>query len=196
MLKRNTWVQKKKTREVLSNNFEGPTGWFTWLCCSISRVPVLPQKNRIAHKTVPSFLSLSLSTSLSLSMSHTKFLTYICHTDTFSWLFMLRFSTCDSPQAGCLVCQESLDQTPQRICVNVNTSGFLASVSLRFWSNIDAFTVMFSLALKPDKCVEVSEESFWRHLLYSSLNANRCGHEETHSRLTVATPWFAFGGLN
>lgn len=118
--------------------------------------------------------SLSLSTSLSLSMSHTKFLTYICHTDTFSRLFMLRFSTCDSPQAGCSVCQESLDQTPQRICVNVNTSGFLASVNLRFWSNTHAFTVMFSLILKPDKCVEVSEESFWRHLLCSSLNAKRC----------------------
>lgn len=112
-------------------------------------------------------------------MSHTKFLTYICHTDTFSRLFMLRFSTCDSPQAGCSVCQESLDQTPQRICVNVNTPGFLSSVNLRLWSNIHAFTVMFSLILKPDKCVEVGEESFWRHLLYSSLNAKRCGQRDT-----------------
>lgn len=71
MLKINTWMQNIR-REVLSNSFEGPTGWFTWLCCSISRVPELPQKNRIANKTVPSFLSLFLFLPLYLCQCHTQ----------------------------------------------------------------------------------------------------------------------------
>lgn len=50
---------------------------------------------------------------------------------------------------------------------------------------------MISLTVKQTKS-ETGQESFRRHLFYSSLYATRCGHSETHMRLPMK-PFFHAG---
>lgn len=122
---------KCKRRAVLRNSFKRPTGWFTRLCCSVSRArEVLPQKNCVSEKP---FFPASLSLALSLSTPHNAFDLHLAHWHLQSSVYGSLLHVRHPSRWLVRVSGEPGSNTSEKSCLSgLLTSVFLASVDLRF----------------------------------------------------------------